>query len=217
MASQFSHIAWQRNEYRYVSIRDMPFNAELANGSLTPDRFRHYIIQDAHYLVTFGQALAAAAGKSEKSDYIVQFAQAAQEAIVVERALHGQYFRLFDVSTSEALSTPLSPTTHHYRSFLLATAFREPLPVIAAALLPCFWIYAEVGRHIHSIAQPGNAYQAWIDTYAGSEFEAAVTAMRATTDELAEEQGSGIVAAMHEAFTTATRLEWMFWDFSLSL
>src|SRR3954454_11929873 len=104
MQSLFSQMAWQRNEQRYAFIRDMPFNVELADGSLSSDRFRHYIIQDAHYLVTFSQALAAAAGKADRSDHIVLFAQAAQEAIVVERALHGQYFQLFGVSSSDVMA-----------------------------------------------------------------------------------------------------------------
>jgi len=35
----------------------MPFNAQLASGTLSEARFKHYITQDAHYLIGFGRAL----------------------------------------------------------------------------------------------------------------------------------------------------------------
>src|SRR5262249_31644786 len=80
---------------------------------------------------------------------------------------------------------PPSPACHHYVSYLLATAYGEPYEVLLGALLPCFWIYAEVGRDIHARAGAANPYRAWIDTYAGEEFHAAVRAVIAATDEAA--------------------------------
>lgn len=211
-AMGFSATAWHRNAARYAAIRDMPFNTALADGSLPMDVFRGYMLQDAHYLVAFGQALAAAAAKSDGPDDIVRFARGAETAIVVERDLHGTYFALFGIGEAEAARTPLTPACHHYRSFLLATAFREPLPVVAAGLLPCFWIYAEIGKHVHGLARPDNPYRAWIDTYAGEAFDAAVQDMIAAVDRLAEGAGASVRAAMDEAYDTATRLEFMFWD-----
>ena len=55
----FSRQAWDRNAATYETIRTMPFNAQLASGSLSESRFKHYITQDAHYLVGFGRALGA--------------------------------------------------------------------------------------------------------------------------------------------------------------
>ena len=80
------------------------------------------------------------------------------------------------------------------------------------ALLPCFWIYAEVGRDIHARAAPANPYQAWIDTYAGEEFHAAVRAVIAATDEAADAASPQLRERMHAAFMRATQLEWVFWD-----
>src|SRR5919201_6987207 len=62
--SLFSREAWERNAAIYEAIRAMPFNAQLASGSLSESRFKHYITQDAHYLVGFGRALALAAAKA---------------------------------------------------------------------------------------------------------------------------------------------------------
>lgn len=210
--SPFSAEAWARNAAAYETIRTMPFNAELAAGTLSPARFRHYIVQDAHYLIGFGRALALAAAKAPHPDRIVQFARAAETAIVVERSLHGGFFRDFGIDAATFEATPLSPPCDHYVSYLLATAYAEPYEVLLGALLPCFWIYAEVGRDIFSRARPDNPYRAWIDTYAGEEFGLAVTQMIAATDEAAEDVSPDLRERMHRAYAQATRLEWLFWD-----
>jgi thiaminase/transcriptional activator TenA len=208
----FSTEAWAANAAAYETIRTMPFNAELAAGSLSRARFTHYIVQDAHYLIGFGRALALAAAKAPHPDRIVQFARAAETAIVVERALHGGFFRDFGITPETFAATPLSPPCDHYVSYLLATAYAEPYEVVLGALLPCFWIYAEVGRDIFSRAGADNPYRAWIDTYAGEEFGEAVAAMIAATDEAAAGASPGLLARMHRAYAQATRLEYLFWD-----
>ncbi len=208
----FSADAWDRNAALYERIRSLPFNVELAEGRLGLDAFRHYIVQDAKYLIAFAQALAIAAARADDPDHVVQFAAAAQGAIVVERGLHADYFGRFGLDEASVAAMPMSPACHHYVSFLLATGFRDPLPVHVAALLPCFWVYREVGHHIHRTAAPDNPYRAWIDTYAGDDFAIAVDAMVATADVIAARAGAPYRDAMHLAFTRAMQLEWMFWD-----
>jgi thiaminase/transcriptional activator TenA len=209
---QFSTRAWQNNLPLYERILAMPFNAELAAGTLREDRFRHYIIQDAHYLEGFARALALAAAKADNADQIVQFAEAAKTAIIVERALHADYFTKFGVTPADFAAAPPTPACDHYVSYLLRVAALEPFPVVLAALLPCFWIYLEVGKNIHARAAKPNPYQAWIETYAGKDFETAVQAVITTTDKVAARASEENLTAMHAAFTRATQLEWMFWD-----
>ena len=213
----FSRAAWDQNARLYEVIRTMPFNAELAAGTLSEARFKHYITQDAHYLIGFGRALTLAAAKAPNPDRIVQFAKSAEGAIVVERALHSSFFERYGITSHGFAQTPLSPACHHYVSYLVATAYGEPYEVLLGALLPCFWIYAEIGRDIHARARPGNPYQAWIDTYAGEEFHAAVRAVIAAADEAAEGASPSLRARMHAAFTRATQLERMFWDSAFRL
>lgn len=208
----FSASAWTRNLPLFQATLALPFNQELAAGTLAREAFRHYMIQDAHYLVAFGRALAVAGAKAHDADGVVQFAHAAQEAVVVERQLHHGFMRDYAISAEEFARTPLSPTCHHYCHFLQSVAWSQPYPVALAALLPCFWIYAEVGRAILASARPANPYQGWIDTYAGEDFHAHVRQVRATVDAVAAEADPRTLADMHQAYTDAARLEWMFWD-----
>ena len=185
MASSFSREAWERNAAVYEAIRTSLFNTELAEGVLSTARFKHYITQDAHYLIGFGRALALAAAKAPRPAGIVQFAKAAEVAIVV--SVH--------CTTVLSLSSLASPRKsfprHRCRPRVTTTShtsWRRLTPaaeVVIGALLPCFWIYAEVARH-PCRAAPSNPYQAWIDTYAGDEFHIAVRAVIETTDEAAD-------------------------------
>ena len=60
----FSQAAWQRNLALYEKTLAMPFNQELAQGTLSKAVFSHYVIQDAHYLLAYGRALAVCAAKA---------------------------------------------------------------------------------------------------------------------------------------------------------
>lgn len=210
--TRFTDDAWQRNLPLFNATLALPFNQELAAGTLSQAAFRHYMIQDAHYLVAFGRALAAAAAKAHDAQGVVQFANCAHEAVVVERQLHDGFMREYAISAEEFASTPLSPVCHHYCHFLQSVAWSQPYPVALAALLPCFWIYAEVGRAIVTQTAPHNPYQSWIDTYAGEDFHTLVREVRATIDAVAQEADARTLVAMHQAYTDAARLEWMFWD-----
>lgn len=212
MASDFSAEAWQRNAAIYAKILAMPFNADLAAGTLRQDRFRHYMIQDAHYLEGFARALSLASAKGRDADHVVHFAGAAQTAIIVERSLHADYFVKFGIDLDDFAAARPSPVCDHYVSWLLRMAAIEPFEVVLASLLPCFWIYREVGRDILARAAKPNPYQAWIDTYAGVEFDAAVDAVIKVVDEVAADVSPRTRGAMHAAFARAAQHEWLFWD-----
>jgi thiaminase/transcriptional activator TenA len=208
----FSQQAWDRNLPLYETTRDMAFNRELSQGTLGRDAFRHYMIQDAHYLEGFARALSLVSAKGLTADHVVQFAEAAGVAIVVERSLHAEFFKTFGVSEQQFQQTERAPVCDHYVSFLLSNAALQPFEVGLAGLLPCFWIYREVGHHIHKEAETDNPYRAWIDTYAGDEFSAAVDRVIAVVDGVAETASAKNVELMHAAYRRSAQLEWMFWD-----
>lgn len=209
---QFSEKVWQHNAELYQQILNLPFNQELAQGTLSRDAFSHYVIQDAHYLLAYGRTLAVCAAKAFDADDVIQFSEAAKIAIVVERSLHNGFMQSFGISKDQFETTQLTLACHHYTSYLTATAWSESYPVVLAALLPCFWIYAEVGKAIVSQSVPNNPYQAWIDTYAGEEFNTAVRNVIATIDKVAARCDADTLAKMNAAYTHAAKLEWLFWD-----
>ena len=204
----FTKILWDRISEIYEAIINHPFNRELAQGTLPEEKFKFYIKQDALYLVDFSRALAIVGSKALLPQRILDFLDFAKDGLIVERALHDAYFRRFDVT----LDLAQAPGCFAYTNYLIATASHRSFEEAVAALLPCFWIYREVGMHIVGQSVPDNPYQLWIDTYAGEEFGVAVERAIEITEEVASGTTEGVRLRMAEAFVLSSRLEWMFWD-----
>ena len=209
----FSAQAWNNIINIYEPILQMQFIQELEEGSLSQEVFKHYIIQDGIYLGEFSRVLAIICAKAPTPDTQLQFARNAQDAIAVERGLHEEFFAEFGITSEVALATEPSPTCLNYTNFLLATAHQYSFPVIVAAVLPCFWIYLEVGKHIyHQANSNANPYQKWIDTYIDADFAAAVQGVIDVVNVVANQASAGELKQMNQVFYRASQFEWMFWD-----
>jgi thiaminase (transcriptional activator TenA) len=210
--SRFSEEAWAGTAALRAAIHRLPFNTELAAGTLAPDRFRFYILQDAIYLGEYARVLSIAAAKAPEAATVQVFAGDAVQAIAVEQALHGRYLAEFGVAPEAAAAADPSPDCLAYTSFLLTTAHQQPWPVLVGALLPCFWIYWDVASAIVGGAAPDNRYRAWIDTYADPRFGDAVKTVIDIADRAAEAASSQVRQAMFAAFSRSAQYEYLFWD-----
>jgi thiaminase/transcriptional activator TenA len=208
----FSEAAWQHTARLRQSIDDLPFNTELTAGTLSRERFQGYIVQDALYLGQYSRVLAIAGVKGPDGATLDAFGKCALEAVAVEQALHERYLTEFGVDPARLIDAEPSPDCLGYTSFLLATAYHEPWEVLVAALLPCFWIYWDVGSRIAKRAASDNPYRAWIDTYADEAFGEAVRTVIGITDRAADATTLVIRARMMTAFVRSTQYEWLFWD-----
>ncbi len=209
---KFSEEAWQHTAALRAAIHRLPFNAELAAGTLAPERFRFYILQDAIYLGEYARVLALAAAKAPDAAGLQAFGNSALGAIAVERRLHEHYLAEFGVAPEAVAAAEPSPDCLAYTSYLLATAHQQPWGVLVAALLPCFWIYSDVACAITRGAAPQNRYRAWIDTYADPAFGDAVDRVIAIADRAAAGATAQVRAAMRVAFARSARYEFLFWD-----
>jgi len=196
----------------FAKILEHPFVRGLGDGSLSRERFVHYMIQDAHYLAMFARALACAAARAPDTAAQVELARASFDAIVVERALHDSFFCDLGIGEETFARSRPSPTCFAYGHFLISTCAIEDFPVAVASLLPCFHIYEEVGKVLLSRSRPGNPWQRWIDTYADEAFAEQVRRVMAITDRAHDAASEAVRWRMREAYLTSSRLEWMFWD-----
>jgi thiaminase/transcriptional activator TenA len=208
----FSGELWAAAEPIYRHILIHPFLAGLTDGTLDRAAFRFYIVEDSHYLTEFARALSVAASKAPKDPWIVAFDRDAIATLESERLLHESYFHDFGLSEEELRARPLAPTTLAYTSYLLATAWSRPFAETLSAMLPCYWIYAEVGKALRKRRSPDPLYQRWIDEYGSESYEATVQAVLGIMDEVAAEESASSRANMVRHYVTASRYEWMFWD-----
>jgi thiaminase/transcriptional activator TenA len=203
---------WASIEAIYGEILAHPFIGGLTDGSLGREAFRFYVVQDAIYLVEYARALSLAAARAPDADGILLFARNAAGAIEVERALHEGFFADFGLSDDEVQATPAAPTNLAYTSYLLAVVGGGSFAEGLGPLLPCFWIYREVGRTLIERGSPDPLYGRWIETYGGKEYGAIVEEVIVLTDRVAAEAGEQERRRMREHFVQTSRYEWMFWD-----
>jgi thiaminase/transcriptional activator TenA len=208
----WSDELWAAGQDVYARILEHPFLVGLADGSLDRDAFRFYVVQDAHYLHAFARALSLLAGRAQDPADGLMFAEHAAGAILVERSLHEGFLADFGMTEADLARTPLAPTCLAYTSYLLASAHGASFAEGVAAVLPCYWIYWEVGKRLVGRGSPDPLYQRWIDTYADEPYAAVVRAVLALVDRLGPALGEAERAAARERYRTTARYEWMFWD-----
>jgi thiaminase (transcriptional activator TenA) len=208
----FCNDIWERAGALRTAVHAHPFNRELAAGTLPREAFARYMVQDGLYLQGYGRVLALCAAKAPGADEILEFSKAAETAIVVERALHAGYLTQFGIDPRAMETAEATPACEAYVNFMLATAATDSFAVTAAAILPCFWLYQDVGTAISKTAAPDNFYQAWIDTYADEGFAAATERMKVIVNRAADLAGASERERMARAFLRCAQHEWLFWD-----
>lgn len=203
----WSQQAWEAALPVYRKILGHPFVNELASGCLPEDKFRFYLQQDSLYLASYSRVLSHIAARLTRREHIAAFIRFASDGIAVEEALHRSYLQQ-DFTDPKAVS----PTCLLYTSVLGSQA-TAPVEVEAAAVLPCFWIYQQVGRHILARQKDtDNPYRQWIQTYADPAFEQSTAQAIALCDQLAAQAHAVLRQRMTDIFVLCTRMEWMFWD-----
>jgi thiaminase (transcriptional activator TenA) len=205
-------LLWSDVEDIYAAILAHPFLAGLADGTLPRASFRHYIVQDAHYLRGYAKALAVCAAKAPDEDGTVLFAEHAAGAIAAERDLHAALMSEMGSSPEEAALEAVAPTTQAYVSYLLAAAYGGSFAEAVGAVLPCYWIYARVGDELLARSSPDPLYARWIAMYGSAEFQAVVDSVLDLTDRIGAGLSDGERTLLRRHFRTTSRYEWMFWD-----
>jgi thiaminase (transcriptional activator TenA) len=205
-------LLWADMQPVHQAILAHPFVSGLTDGTLDRAAFRHYVIQDAHYLRGYARALAGCAAKAPDEAAIVMFARHAAEAVSAERELHAALLGELGVSADAAALEPVAPATTAYVSYLMAAVLGGSYPEAVAAVLPCYWIYARVGDALLERGSPDPLYARWIGLYGGEEFKAVVDAVLEAVDSLDGQLSDGELGRVRAHVQTTARYEWMFWD-----
>lgn len=217
-AAEFSRTLRAAADPIWQAQHDHPFVRGIGDGSLDPERFRHFVRQDYLYLADYGRVFALAAGRAPRLDVARKLVALAHETFETEMALHRELAVGWGIPADELERERATPTTRAYTGFLLRTAALDDFPVVAAALLPCMWGYSEVGRRLADGGLAGTgAYASWIASYASDEFAELAAWCRRLVDDLAADVSGATRDAMRAAFLEASRLELAFWDASWRL
>jgi len=205
---------WEENYPFYQKILAHPYNRDLLSGKLDESLFREYIIQDYHFCQYYKRAhaiLLAKAPDESASKFVVNIIGQIDDEIT---ALHEGYIKKYNITEQELASPTAYPGTELYCDFLIRTATLEPFEVGLMATMPCHWVYYQVGVDMKKAEKvQGNKYQAWIDQYGTTAWENSEAKKDVDFAEKYMQAASAETRLkMKNAFVTAMKLEYMFWD-----
>jgi thiaminase/transcriptional activator TenA len=196
----------------YAKTLDHPFLKGLTDGTLPRARFQFYLTQDAKYLRVFGQALSVLAAKAPRQDWAITLNQHALGSVKEVDTLHATILRAYGVPLEQSRGTAMAPVNYAYTNHIMATALGKPFAYGLAAVLPCYWIYLEVGKQLIKKGSKDPEYQKWIDSYASDAYAKEVADVLDMMNAEAAKLDPESRHAVRELFKTSARYEWMFWD-----
>ncbi|PWK11436.1 thiaminase/transcriptional activator TenA [Psychrobacter immobilis] len=194
------------------------FVKQLTAGTLSPDSFRHYLVQDYLYLIHYTRVMALSV---YKSDTLAQMrvGQAGINAMLdMEIGMYLDLCHEWDIPLKEVESAPESAVTIAYSRYLLDAAMSGSLAELYAAIAPCLMGYGEIGKRIKEQGfVADNPYQPWIDVFASDEFQAITTQNEAQINTLLAQANPTQADKFQQLFNTASRMEVNFWQQALDL
>lgn len=205
----FARACLEHARTAWAASFEHPFVLALADGTLDPERFKFYQMQDARYLEAFADAAALISIRCEAPEAKLWFLEAARTALVVEAELHAGY------GPANLRALELTPNNRAYQDHMVSAAQRGSLVEAIAALTPCPWLYVTLGQHLERrLGTIGDThpYAAWLRMYSDPGFN---PFMEALLGHLEDAAGAADAAARERAkalFRVSVRYEWMFWE-----
>lgn len=213
MAKTFSVELRKASARVWRAIDNHPFLLELHAGTLPMERFTYFILQDYVYLLDFAQVLCLGGAKSPDLATLELFCRHALGAVAVERSFHASFAKTHGLTRQALDAVPKGPTTQAYIDHLQSVARGGTLGELVAAVLPCYWIYGEVGKRLHG-NRPSSpkVYREWIETYASEAFWKPVREQIQLMDRLGAAASKSEKNRMSENFALSSRYEFLFWQ-----
>jgi thiaminase/transcriptional activator TenA len=212
MSADFRDVLKQAAEPIWKAILAHPFLRELGEGTLPRERFLYFIRQDYLYLFDFARVLCVGGSKAEDLDTLEMFAKHAANTVAVERAMHSAFAQRLGLSLEDLSKSERTPSTQAYTRHLLAVVREGTLAETVAAVLPCYWIYWEVGQHLSQYRPSEPIYREWISAYGSEKFADLVGQQLSLVDRLGARAPDHERARMTEHFLLSSRYEYLFWD-----
>lgn len=194
-----------------------PFVRGIADSTLPIERFRYYVLQDSYYLTHFAKNQALAASKAEDLYVTNRLAKHAQGTYEAELELHRTFMKMLSITDEEIKAFKPAPTAYAYTSHMYRASMQGPLGDTIAAILPCYWLYYEIGETLKHEKPKEAIYQTWINTYGSEWFKELVQEQIDRLDALAEEATEKDRERMKEHFIRSSQYEYLFWEMAYTL
>ncbi|MDQ0223377.1 thiaminase II [Streptococcus moroccensis] len=214
---RFSTLARKRANRYWEESFHHPFIKELQAGTLSSEIFRYYLLQDRYYLEHFSKIYQIIAERTDNPVIKELMAENSRHLAEGEAMIREAFFKDLGITDEEVAETPIAPTADHYVAHMYRQLAEGSLAVACASLLPCPWLYHEIGLLLKPEGSPVPIYQQFIDTYAGEDSKENIAYECQVLDQLYEKASPEEQEAMLAAFYRSSQLEYLFWEMAYTL
>lgn len=192
-----------------------PFVEELADGRLSGERFRYYMVQDALYIEDYIEILGLIRRKTKKRE-VAEFLDGAIAATREElKRVHRVNLKALGISEEELAGAVKSAENAAYVGYLKARVEEEGAVAGLIALLHCSWMYAYIAEQ--TLAQRRavtmqSPYRGWFEEYAGAGYAEANRRWIEVVDRETAGMGEREIERLCGIFEECARHENRFWD-----
>ena len=189
-----------------------PFVKGIADGTLPLDKFAYYMIQDAYYLKHYAKVLAFAAAKSATYEEFKYYTDMATFITEAELALHHSVFLELGITKEDLEQSEPAPSNMNYINHMYSAVHNGDVAEAFAAMMPCPWLYLEIGMY-YKDAQPGvKLYEEWIAMYSSDDFQATIQKQIAMMNTYASAASPEKLTILKSHFAKSCAYEYLFWD-----
>ena len=190
-----------------------PFVRGIGDGTLDQAKFALWVKQDYLFLIDYARLMALGAARAPDLATMAGFAEQLTALTQTEMGLHRTYSAAFGITPDELEREEKLPTTQGYTDFLIRVAATGDFAELVAALLPCMWGFAEIGRRLAEGGMPADQrYVDWIEMYASDEFAGLAGWCRELLDRVTSGVSPEGWQRSAAAFLTSSRWELAFWE-----
>lgn len=200
-------VSWERS-------LNHPFVQGIVKGDLPLETFKYYILQDIYYLKHYGKIHAIAASQADDFEITALLAEKAKKTAQAELTVHNEHARILNITEEDMKNFKPAPTAYAYTSHLYRATLQGNLAHTVAAMLPCYWLYADIGKkNEHANPEP-EIYRNWIKMYASDWFQEGTQTMIDLLNNLVENMNDDEKEKVKEQFIIAKEYELHFWEMS---
>lgn len=191
-----------------------PFVTGIGDGTLSVEKFQHFMLQDYLYLFDYARVFALGVVKARDPELMRTFAANVDAILSGEMKIHRAYMKRLGITEEQVFAVKPALDNLSYTNYMLSVASSGSPMEIVASILACSWSYAEIGQALATI--PGASehpfYGEWIQGYASENYAATNQALIELMDKLTANATEEQIAYLTDVFVNCSRYELGFWD-----
>ena len=216
----------QLTDLLYEDVKDIwngylehPFVKGIADGSLSLERFRFFMLQDYLYLYDYAKVFAIGVVKARDPELMRHFSQLVYNTLNGEMEIHRGYMKRLGITEAEVAAVRPSLINTSYTHYMLKVGHNEGILELLVSILSCSWSYQQIGAALARI--PGASehpfYGEWIQGYTSEAYVSDNDTIMELVNRLGSDCNEAEILHLKEIFRNCSRYEALFWDMSWNM